>query len=146
MASVLYRPTSSLLFELSDKSQGEGTLEIKLGPNYAAPSNINYLSFTCLSFHDDLLLLIIITAITTTTTAMAMITMPTTTPAIMASVEVVVLVPEGTSVEVVTLVPEGGDVASWHSGSLKVEIRTGHVGSISRINPSTTIETSLDIH
>ena len=75
-----------------------------------------------------------------------MITMPTTTPAAMASVEVVVFVPEVTSVDVVALVPEGGDVASWHSGSLKDEIRTGHVGSISRINPSTIIETPPDIH
>ena len=132
MASVLYRPTSSLLFELSDKSQGEGTLEIKLGPNYAAPSNINYLSFRSLSFHDVLvLLLLIVTTITTTTTTMVMITIPTTTPAATNSVEVAALV---------------ADVGNWHSGSLKDEIRTGHVGSISRINPSTTIETSPDIH
>ena len=65
---------------------------------------------------------------------MAMITMLTITPAAM------------DSVEVVALVPEGGDVRNWHSGSLKDEIRTGHVGFISRINPSTTIETSPDIH
>jgi len=102
---------------------------MRLHPNYTVTSNINYLSFRSLSFHDALLLLLIITTITTTTTAMAMITIPTTTPAAMASVEVV------------ALVPEGGDVASWHSGSLADEMITGQVGSISRINPSTNIET-----
>ena len=60
---------------------------------------------------------------------MAIITIPTTTPAAIASVGVV------------ALVPEGGDVASWHSGSLADEMITGQVGSISRINPSTNIET-----
>jgi len=117
----------SMLFELSGKE--EGSLEMRLHPNYTAPSNINYLSFRSLSFHDALLLLLIITTITTTTTAMAIITIPTTTPAVMASVGVV------------ALVPEGGDVASWHSGSLADEMITGQVGSISRINPSTNIET-----
>jgi len=109
-------------------TKGDGSLEVKLGPNYTAPSKINYLSFRRLSFHDTLLLLLIVTAITTTTTAMAMITIPTTTPAAMASMEVV------------ALVPEGGDVASWHSGSLADEMITGQVGSISRINPSTNTE------
>jgi len=133
MAAVFYRTAFSLLFELSDKRGWKS--ENEAGPNYTAHSNTNYLAFRCLSLHDALLLLLlIITTITTATTAMAMITMLTTTPAATDSVEVVVLV------------PEEGDVRNWHSGSLKDVIRTGHVGSISTINPSTTIETSPDIH
>jgi len=74
-----------------------------------------------------------------------MITMPTTTPAAMITMPIT---PPAAmdSVEVVALVPEGGDMGNWHSGSLKDVIRTGHVGPISRINPSTIIETSPDIH
>ena len=116
---------------MSEKKGGKSGNEA--APNYTAPSNINHLSFRSLSFFDVLLLLLMITAITTTT-AVVMITMPTTTPA------------ATNSVEVVALVPEGGDVGNWHSGSLKDVIRTGHVGFISRINPSTIIETSPDIH
>ena len=77
-----------LLFELSDKKGGKSGNEA--APKLYTTSNINYLSFRSLSFHDTLLLLII-TVITTTTTAMAMT--PTITPAAIASVEVVVFVP-----------------------------------------------------
>ena len=84
-----------------------------------------YLLFRSLNSY-DVLRLFTTTTTTTTMTVMAITQTVATTPATIAVV--------------------GISVTDAHSGSLREEMRTGHMESMFRINPSTVIETPLDVH
>ena len=89
-----------------------------------------YPIFRFLSPYDDFLLFLIIATITINVMAMT-ITTPATAPAIIGSISVP---------------GELEGVVTAHSGSLKDQMWTVHVGSMSRISPSTAIKVPLDTH